>query len=567
MKFDNPHVRTSIKLEFVKRNQPSDRRSSDFIALSRKELCLIRSDGSKLRKPNRNIRGMHILRDVCYHSSAGVHLLASLGKEMSILILTACSLELIGSVPMGQHIVQNLAYMYQSGEVLTGGSMGLRSFLLCSQSSRNGRTRRWILQLTRIYNCSPWVNTLRYHARTNTAVVVWPHAACVDLFNTAHSKRIARLAGALHEQQITDSIFFPRSYYFITSCLGGQIKIWYRDFERGSTGRKLEHANNANLSTYHLHTFRGHRRAVMKLDLHANHTALFLSVSLDGSLRVWNVETLELVRTIETLSGCPLVDLVVLNHGETIVTLTDDGTIMEYISKSNSSEFVLTMAPYTCDDGIIESESADDEVHSLCAGIGISEGSHVDNRGSYELGPTSEGALEALTFDAKDSVLECPALQMASIDRSMVCTLRRLWFRSQTVPGKTDVSTTCIAAVFVHGIFTYCLERSRICRTDIDKEQTRRQSQSSDSERLRTIPIHRQIQGQRIKKNVNSSTLKHKRGFTLVHEIATIEHPSPIPFRRFFTASTSRGRPVLAPHFFLEKARCRERVWATAPIC
>ena len=73
---------------------------------------------------------MHILRDVCYHSSAGVHLLASLGKEMSILILTACSLELIGSVPMGQHIVQNLAYMYQSGEVLTGGSMGLRSFLL-----------------------------------------------------------------------------------------------------------------------------------------------------------------------------------------------------------------------------------------------------------------------------------------------------------------------------------------------------------------------------------------------------------------------------------------------------
>ncbi|EGB04663.1 hypothetical protein AURANDRAFT_66992 [Aureococcus anophagefferens] len=421
---------------------------------------------------------MHILRDVCYHSSAGVHLLASLGKEMSILILTACSLELIGSVPMGQHIVQNLAYMYQS-----------------------------------------------------------------DLFNTAHSKRIARLAGALHEQQITDSIFFPRSYYFITSCLGGQIKIWYRDFERGSTGRKLEHANNANLSTYHLHTFRGHRRAVMKLDLHANHTALFLSVSLDGSLRVWNVETLELVRTIETLSGCPLVDLVVLNHGETIVTLTDGGTIMEYISKSNSSEFVLTMAPYTCDDGIIESESADDEVHSLCAGIGISEGSHVDNRGSYELGPTSEGALEALTFDAKDSVLECPALQMASIDRSMVYTLRRLWFRSQTVPEKTDVSTTCIAAVFVHGIFTYCLEKSRICRTDIDKEQTRRQSQSSDSESLRTIPIHRQIQGQRIGKNVNSSSPKHKRGFTLVHEIATIEHPSPIPFRRFFTASTSRGRP------------------------
>ena len=81
--------RKSIKLELVSRKQSIDKKPYEFIALNRQELCILRNDGSKkIRRPNRNIRGMHVLRDVCYHSSAGVHLLASIGKEMSIF---ACS--------------------------------------------------------------------------------------------------------------------------------------------------------------------------------------------------------------------------------------------------------------------------------------------------------------------------------------------------------------------------------------------------------------------------------------------------------------------------------------------
>ena len=67
-----------------------------------------------------------------------------------------------------------------------------------------------------------------------------------------------------------------------------------------------------------------------RLDLHPSQTALFLSVSLDGSLRLWNAEQLVLVRVFENSSGRPLIELAVVGNGEFIVIATDCGTVIGY---------------------------------------------------------------------------------------------------------------------------------------------------------------------------------------------------------------------------------------------
>ena len=521
------------KLQVVSRNS-SDRKSFEFIVLDSKELCVLRSDGSStIRKPNKNIRGMHVLRDVCYHTSAGVHLLASIGKVMSILVLNATVLDLVGSIPMGQHVVQNLAYMCQTEEILTGGSMGLRSFRLCGQPSRNGRTRRWILQLTCIYNCAPWVNSLRYHEHTNTAVVVWPQIACVDLFDTAQSKKVARLAGALHEQQITDAIFFPRSYYFITSCLGGYIKIWYRD---DAMSRQIHDDTYVdNLSISHLHTFRGHRRGVMKLDLHPNHPALFLSASLDGSLRIWNGETLVPISILETSSGGPLIDLVVMNHGDLVITAAADGSIVGY---SSDPEMEHTTGAFRLEEPDITSIQDQDQkqyinpkIHTFTNNVSVKT-----ERMHEKLSPISQiqpKKAPQLQNDKPDNVLQ----DYDSADRTMYETLEKLRIRKSHKSQRLNLNVLLseAAMIFVHKIFCFCLE-------DLQHHAPRRPDAI-----IAVLAKH---------------PIGHARRYFLGPARLSLSLVCKTLCKR-----NSHGRPVLAPHFFLRQALCRARTWTTSPLC
>lgn len=556
----------AYKLQIVvPRKASADYRNSfEFVALDSRELSVWRSDGSRaIRKQNKNVHGMHVLRSVCYHVAAGVHLLASIDKDMSIMVLSG-SLDLIGTVPMGQHIVQDLAYMCQTEEVLTGGSMGLRAFRLCGQPSRNGRTKRWILQLTRLYTCPPWVSSLRYHEHTNTAVVIWPQAQCVDLFDTAHSKRVARLAGALHDRQISDAVFFPRSYYFITSCLGGNIKIWYREQEQCDPQNMVD----GDLSVSHLHTFTGHRRGVTRLDLHPTHVALFLSVSLDGSLRIWNAESLILVNIFETPNGRPLVELAVLNNGELIVTAADDGTVIGY---AQTCDRVYSPHASLDPDTILDIKevpvgSETGECVDFCFKVeGLLNGLYKRSCVS-KLHQVCDGFAAGNTDPACDVnesrglLLKFP--ETCQHEHSLLEIL--IDSRSKHHNSKGH-SPRCIAAVFVHNLLDYCIRRLNVlpkkknaCNS-IMVPQLRLPQQniclklnSTLGETKRCLPEILTGSGQG-----NSNV------FSKISQVNLASQPA----RLAISGDCCHFKFSLAPYAFLRKAMCRHKSWKTAPLC
>lgn len=565
------HPKRAFKLQIVvPRKASADYRNSfEFVALDSRELCVWRSDGSRaIRKQNKNVHGMHVLRSVCYHIVAGVHLLASIDKDMSIMILSG-SLDLIGTVPMGQHIVQDLAYMCQTEEVLTGGSLGLRSFRLCGQPSRNGRTRRWILQLARVYICPPWVSSLRYHEHTNTAVVIWPQAQCVDLFDTAHSKRVARLAGALHDRQISDAVFFPRSYYFITSCLGGTIKVWYREQEHGGLHRLEQDMIDADLAVSHLHTFSGHRRGVTRLDLHPTHVALFLSVSLDGALRIWNAETLILVRVFETPYGRPLVELAVLNNGELIVTAADDGTVVGYAQTcdhvhsphtSPGPNTTLDIKKYSIESESVESVCACSKTETFLGDL--SKKLHV-SRSNLALDGIAAGSTKVLvsgTNGSQNSPLEFPETSHAE------CSLLEILInsRSKHHDSAKVLAPRRIAAFFVHNLLDHCIRNVNLSKN--------RKTVACNNIAPKSRATQHCVHAARL------TNILSERRRCILEVIPGPGQKSSNVFSNRVTNSniteanlTSGGdcchyKFNLAPYAFLRKAMCRNKSWKTAPL-
>ena len=60
-----------------------------------------------------------------------------------------------------------------------------------------------------------------------------------------------------------------------------------------------------------IHTYSGHNKNITHLDKLMNFSHLFMSVSLDGTARVWSLESFMLLYTIEipgTLSYCTILN-------------------------------------------------------------------------------------------------------------------------------------------------------------------------------------------------------------------------------------------------------------------
>nr|XP_034960877.1 uncharacterized protein LOC118080053 [Zootoca vivipara] len=82
-----------------------------------------------------------------------------------------------------------------------------------------------------------------------------------------------------HTTEITSCVYSSDVNVLVTSCKGNEIKSWS---DQGCL----------------LHTFQGHSKTVTKLLLHPNSTSLFISGSLDGSVKLWSFDTMELFYSI-----------------------------------------------------------------------------------------------------------------------------------------------------------------------------------------------------------------------------------------------------------------------------
>lgn len=94
-----------------------------------------------------------------------------------------------------------------------------------------------------------------------------------------------------YEDYITDLIISDEFKYFITSTMFGQIYVWklnvvskislgmgdgdYKTFKSNKTKRKL------------IHSYTGHTKKVTCLVNHPTNKTIFISASLDNTVRIW----------------------------------------------------------------------------------------------------------------------------------------------------------------------------------------------------------------------------------------------------------------------------------------
>eukprot|EP00946_MAST-07B_sp_MAST-7B-sp1_P003382 g3382.t1 len=93
--------------------------------------------------------------------------------------------------------------------------------------------------------------------------------------NASRKASIVKIVRNIHEHKITGCVFQEANSYLITSSLGFEIRV-------------LSAASSFAL----VHTFVGHSKAITAL-LHHPRDGLIVSASVDCTLRVWNLDTLE----------------------------------------------------------------------------------------------------------------------------------------------------------------------------------------------------------------------------------------------------------------------------------
>ncbi|XP_032997762.1 uncharacterized protein LOC117042324 [Lacerta agilis] len=100
------------------------------------------------------------------------------------------------------------------------------------------------------------------------------HFTCYNI----NGKMLFEIPNA-HTTDITSCVYSSDFNVLVTSCKGNEIKSWS---DQGSL----------------LHTFQGHSKTVTKLLLHPNSTSLFISGSLDGSVKLWSFDTMDIFYSI-----------------------------------------------------------------------------------------------------------------------------------------------------------------------------------------------------------------------------------------------------------------------------
>jgi len=118
----------------------------------------------------------------------------------------------------------------------------------------------------------------------------------------AETGELMSLLQRCHDAPVTGCVWYNRSQYFITCCAGGKVKVWAIHHDGDMDYGRHDYAL--------LHVFTGHTKAVTAVQLHPM-SGLAVSVSLDGTLRVLNLEALEEIYMLQIMQ--PLIYMKCVN--------------------------------------------------------------------------------------------------------------------------------------------------------------------------------------------------------------------------------------------------------------
>ena len=109
------------------------------------------------------------------------------------------------------------------------------------------------------------------------------------------------------DEQILDVLVFAEYRYFLTATDEGNIYVW-----------KYVQDGKVHATKRLIHAFQGHAKEIRMIMPFKQYPHLFLSASLDGTVRIWSLETFQHLYTLEipgTLLFCKI-----FNNSEIIVS-------------------------------------------------------------------------------------------------------------------------------------------------------------------------------------------------------------------------------------------------------
>ncbi|XP_070192502.1 uncharacterized protein [Littorina saxatilis] len=281
-------------------------RMRQFIFLDSKGIVSWKRD----RVDNRVVRSLtyprHEYRLITYLVYARKHnCYFALGRDFSLKVLNRDFVETC-SISADLRSVLFMLFNPLRDELITGGVQGIKVYLFHQTSS------------TMIGELKPLANyqlTLRY-ALPNVGGS-WVKKVELD-YNLEHlyccsdtdlhvynldGKQLFQFQRA-HTMSITGCRYSVAAKLLVTSSLDTEVKVW------SMTGGLV-------------HTFRGHSRPVTNLLIHPHNFTIIITCSLDSSLRMWSLDTMD-----------EIYSLTVSTHGLLWMGLTDDNLL--YLSTARS---------------------------------------------------------------------------------------------------------------------------------------------------------------------------------------------------------------------------------------
>jgi len=211
------------------------------------------------------------------------------------------TLDLVGTIKIGRRAIFHLEFNSATNELITAGVDGVTFWKWFEKKSEvwDKRNKVWksvtdfSLQERFVLSDCPWAKHMHYE--NNRIYVCSELNAMVYDVNTG--ELVDKIVNA-HQLALTRCIYYSPSYYYITSNVSGEIKLWSA-------------LKSTTKSCSYIHTFSSHCKSVTGLQIHPvqSTVGLLLSASLDGTLRVFNLEVLQEIYSLQLDTPCVGIDI------------------------------------------------------------------------------------------------------------------------------------------------------------------------------------------------------------------------------------------------------------------
>ncbi|CAH1782794.1 unnamed protein product [Owenia fusiformis] len=214
-----------------------------------------------------------VIIDIVYAKKHNVYF--ALGKDFSLKVLNRDFYE-VCSVSADLRSVLFMLFNPVRDELITGGVGGTRiwAFRQVAESSFTEIKAMANYRLQLKYELEnvggSWVK------RVELDQYLQHLYCCSDTDLTAYDlqgNQIFKFENA-HAMSITGCRYSLHCRLLVTSSVDTEVKVW-------------------SISGGHIHTFRGHARAISNLILHPDTSSLVLTSSLDGTVRMWSLDTMD----------------------------------------------------------------------------------------------------------------------------------------------------------------------------------------------------------------------------------------------------------------------------------